>query len=332
MGIKVIQVGVAGFGDTWRHGLTTTPGVDVVALVDIDRDALKEAADFFGVPKDRCFLNPDKTWAEVDADVVIDASPQFYHHTNAMQAFAGGKNLIVVKPMSDQWETGVAMVKEAEKRELKMVVAQQLRFHPVILKVREIVKSGILGQIGYIHLDAFFGKAGYSGSHPQPYPLLVQASIHHFDYIRWVLGQDAVAVWADNWNPPWIEEEDIHCAYVAIEMAGGCRVCYRGIATNDDHMNWTCNWRVEGDKGILKVINDRLYLDDEELYVEWEEDIDISDLNLPVLNKIILERFIDYLEKGDEPGFSGRNNLNSMEIAFGAIKSSETEQRYRMDQ
>jgi predicted dehydrogenase len=64
MPIKVIQVGVGGFGTSWRHTLSTTPSVEVAALVDIDRDALRDAAQFFGVPEERCFLNPDETWAE----------------------------------------------------------------------------------------------------------------------------------------------------------------------------------------------------------------------------------------------------------------------------
>ncbi len=332
MPIKVIQVGVGGFGTSWRHTLTATPDVEVAALVDIDRDILKDAAQFFGTPEERCFLNPTEEWSKVEADVVIDSTPQLHHHTNAMQAFAAGKDLIVVKPMSDQWETGVAMVKEAERRGRKMVVAQQLRFHPVIMKIREMVQSGALGHVGYIHQDAFFGRKGYGGSYPQPYPVLVQGAIHFFDYLRWVLGQDAVAVWADCWNPPWTEGEGIRCAYVAFEMSGGCRVCFRTVATEADGTNWTCNWRIEGEKGILKVVNDHLYFNDEEIPIGWGDDTDISDLNLPVLNKIIFEKFVKYLKEDDEPGFSGRNNLGSLEMAFGAIKSSETGQRYRMGQ
>lgn len=328
--VKVIQVGVGGFGTSWRHTLTTTSDVEVVALVDIDRDKLGDAARIFGIPDERCFLNPNKRWAEVEADMVIDSTPQLHHHTNATQAFAGGKHLIVVKPMSDAWETGVAMVNEAERRRLKMVVAQQLRFHPVILKIREMVQSGALGQVGYIHQDAFFPRKGYGGSYPQAYPLLVQGAIHFFDYLRWVLDQDAVTIWAECWNPAWTEGEGKRCAYVVFQMSGGCRVCFRGIATGADNTNWTCNWRIEGEKGILTVINDRMQFNGEEIQISWEDATSISDLNLPVLNKIIFQEFVKYLGGGDEPGFSGRNNLGSLEMVFGAIRSFETGRRYMM--
>ena len=90
--------------------------------------------------------------------------------------------------------------------------------------------------------------------------------------------------------------------------------------------------RVEGEKGILTVINDHIRFNGEEVPVAWDDDMDISDLNLTALNKIILEKFISYLEGGDEPGFSGRNNLGSLEMVFGAIASSEIGQRYNMGQ
>lgn len=335
MSIKVIQLGVGGFGETWQNALTTTPDVEIAALVDADSKALKKAAQVLGVPDDLCILRPDtadSSWADIEADVVIDSTTQQYHHTNALQTFASDKHLIVVKPMSNEYWSGVDMVKAAELHGKKMVVAQQLRFHPVIMKIREIVQSGALGQVGYVHLDTFFGTGGYGGSYPQPYPLLVQGAIHFFDYLRWTLEQEPVCVWGDCWNAPWVEGEGMRCAYAVFEMSGGCRVCYRGIATDDDHSNWTCDWRVEGEKGIIKVINDRVYLNGEDLQVSWDDDTEISDLNLTVLNKIIFEQFINYLKKDVEPGFSGRNNLNSLEMAFGAIRSSETGQKYNMGQ
>ena len=193
MSIKIIQLGVSGFGASWRHTLSTMPDLEIVALVDISQDALRNASQELEVADECCILRPDETddtWTDIESDVVIDSTTQLHHHINAMQTFASGKNLIVVKPMSNAWETGVAMVEDAEHRNKKMVVAQQLRFHPVIMKIREIVQSGKLGRVGYINLDAFFDRGGYSGSYPQPYPLLVQGAIHHFDYLRWILNQD----------------------------------------------------------------------------------------------------------------------------------------------
>lgn len=329
--MRIIQIGVGGFGSSWRHALSSTKDIEVVALVDINREALKDAAEFFNIPDKFCFINPDSSWTEIEADAVIDSTPQLFHHVNAIQVFSSGKNLIVVKPMSDEWETGLMMVKTAETYGKKMVVAQQLRFHPFIMKIREIIQSGILGKIGYVHLDAFFPKKGYSGSYSQPYPLLVQGSIHHFDYLRWVLDQEPLSVWANTWSPPWIEKNGAKCAYVCFEMAFHTMVCYRSIATemeNASNSSWLCNWFVEGEKGILETKDHVVYLNGDKVETFWDDGSDLGDLGLPKLNKIVLEMFIDYMQKGVEPGISGRNNLNSLEMVFGSIKSYQNGQKY----
>jgi predicted dehydrogenase len=350
MSIRVIQIGVGGFGESWRHTLTTTPDVDVVALVDIDETVLSNAAFFFNIPKERCIANPEEPWEKIEADVLLDATPHCNRLNHALRAFRGGKHLIVVKPMSDKWDSALTMVKEAEKSGLKMVVAQQMRFHPVILKLREFVQNNILGEIGYVNLDANFSRAGMGGSYPQPYPLLVQGSIHHFDFLRWVLGEDAVSVWCDTWNPPWITGEGLpaapnlsaynaqagaaqagmRCAYVTFKMENGCRANYRAIATATGQRSWLCDWRIEGTKGIATVSNDQVYLNNSRVDLAWGDGSDLSDLKLPMLNKIVFQHFLDYISKNEEPGFSGGNNLNSMEMVFGAIKSSETGRKYDM--
>jgi predicted dehydrogenase len=332
MTIEVIQVGVGGFGTTWQHALTTIPEIEVVALVDVNQQHLENAAQVLSIAPDRCFLSTDQTWADMEADAVIDSSPHLYHYENAKKTFATNKHLVVVKPMSDAWHTGLAMVQEAAYRHLKMVVAQQLRFHPVILKIRELVQSGILGQVGFIQQDMFFGRDGYGGTFPQPQPVLLQAAIHHFDYLRWVLGQDATAVWADCWNAPWTVGEGKRSVHVNIKMSGGCRVSYRGLATAMKETNWTCDWCIEGEKGLLTVVNDRVFFNDSEISVRWEDGTDISNLNLGALNKLILEKFVRYLEQDEEPGFSGKNNLNSLEMVFGAIHSFGTGQKHIIGQ
>ena len=195
-----------------------------------------------------------------------------------------------------------------------------------------MVQSGALGQVGFIQQDMFFGRDGYGGTFPQPQPVLLQAAIHHFDYLRWVLDQDATAVWADCWNAPWTDGEGKRSVHVNIEMAGGCRVSYRGLATAMRESNWTCNWCIEGENGLLTVVNDHILFNDQEIPASWDDDVDIDDLNIGALNKIVLEKAIRYLENDEEPGFSGKNNLNSLEMVFGAIRSYGTGQKHIIGQ
>jgi predicted dehydrogenase len=326
--MKVIHVGVGGFGTSWRPALTTIPGVEVVALVDTNPSNLAEAKSFFGLSDSACFASDALPWETVDADAMVHSTPQNFRHAHVIRALRAGKHVVSVKPMSDAWETGLDMVREAERCDRKSMIAHQMRWHPLILKLRELVQDGALGKVGYVHLDFFYGRGGYTGSYPQPYPLLVQGSIHHFDFLRWVLDADASRVWATNFNPPWIETTEIKSAYVAVEMANGVKACYRSVPTRSDQCSWLCEWRIEGTDGIAEVKRNRVYLNGEEILSAWEDGEAFNNRRLPALQRVVMQTFIDYVNGGPEPGISGRNNLNSLETSFGAIRSCETGQRH----
>jgi hypothetical protein len=100
------------------------------------------------------------------------------------------------------------------------------------------------------------------------------------------------------------------------------------VPTRSDHCSWLCEWRIEGTDGIAEVKKDRVYLNGEEILSAWEDGEAFNNRRLPALQKVVMQTFIDYVNGGPEPGISGRNNLNSLETSFGAIRSCETGQRY----
>jgi predicted dehydrogenase len=328
--MRIIQVGVGGFGTSWRLALTTTPGVEVIALVDIDREKLAEARGFFGVSAPQCFADDGLPWEELEADAVVHSTPQNFRHAHVTRALRAGKHVLAVKPMSDRWETGLDMAGQATRANRALVISQQMRWHPLILKLREFVQSGALGQIGYVHIDFFYGFGGYMGSCPQRYPLLIQGSIHHFDLLRWIVGSDIRSVWACNFNPPWIGEPDIRAGYVLLELANGVKACYRSVPTRKDHCSWLCEWRIEGTAGLAEVRRDRVYLNGEEVLSTWGDGEPLSNRRLSELQKVVFDQFLQYVGGGAEPGISGRNNLNSLETCFGAIDAGESGRRYEL--
>ena len=131
--MRIIQVGVGGFGKSWRQSFTASSEIEVVALVDINRENLEEGAAFFDLPEEKCFADDELPWEEVEADAVVHSTPQNFRYRHTIRALRAGKHVAVVKPLSDGWETGVAMVEEARRCQCKLVVAQQMRWHPLIL-------------------------------------------------------------------------------------------------------------------------------------------------------------------------------------------------------
>ena len=347
--VRVIQVGAGGFGRLWRKGLSECAG-EVVALVDRDPEALEEAGSHYGLAEDRWFA-PDQEWDTVEADLVIDSSPHAHHRRNAERAFAAGLDVLVVKPMAQEEADCQAMVGLAHERGRKLAVAQQLRFHPLIMKLRELVQGGAVGQPGLVHLDWFralpdpaapplLSRPGWS----QPFPMLVECAVHIFDYLRWVTGYEPVSVWGRSFNLPWsiptghdLDAAPQTCAHAHFEMArpgaSPLHVVFRSVATRARQDSWLSHWHIEGDAGLLRVEADRICLNGEEVPVAWSDGRPISDLGIgDHLNGLVLREFLDWRTGGPEPGFSGRNNLPTIGMVFGVIRSSQTGAEVRLSE
>jgi len=114
--LKVIQVGIGGFGRCWLETIKRNNSVAThAALVDIDEGVLKEKAEAYGVPAECCFTRLDDALDKVDADAVVCVTPPAYHREVCVKALEAGKHAITEKPLADTIEDCRAMVAAAEK-------------------------------------------------------------------------------------------------------------------------------------------------------------------------------------------------------------------------
>jgi predicted dehydrogenase len=169
--------------------------------------------------------------------------------------------------------------------------------------------------------------------------MLVEGAIHLLDYLRWITGCDPVSVWGQSFNLPWsipesygLESAPQTCAYAQFEMAqpgtyAPLHVCFRSVVSRLRQDSWLSHMQIEGDRGTIRIDSDRVYLNDEEVPVAWDDDRSISDLQLDRLNSTVLREFLAWRAGGPEPGFSGRNNLPSIGMVFGVIRSWQTGRR-----
>ncbi|CCG40530.1 Gfo/Idh/MocA family oxidoreductase [Magnetospirillum molischianum] len=94
-------------------------------------------------------------WSEVlrnpDLTAVVIAAPAALHASMAMDALMAGKNIFVEKPLSINVAEAEALCKEANRRGLVLMVGHLLQYHPVFLKLKQMVADGTLGRLNYIY-------------------------------------------------------------------------------------------------------------------------------------------------------------------------------------
>jgi len=96
MSVKVIQVGLGGWGMNWAHTiLPQVKAVDVVGFVDASPDVLKRAQETLGLAEEKCFPSLDAALAALDAEAVLAVLPTAGHKTVSEAAKAGALSAAV---------------------------------------------------------------------------------------------------------------------------------------------------------------------------------------------------------------------------------------------
>jgi UDP-2-acetamido-3-amino-2,3-dideoxy-glucuronate N-acetyltransferase len=79
------------------------------------------------------------------------ATPAVKHYEMAKAALEAGKDVFVEKPLAVEVKQGEELVRLAQARGRMLFVGHILQYHPAVLKLRELVRSGALGRVQYIY-------------------------------------------------------------------------------------------------------------------------------------------------------------------------------------
>lgn len=88
-----------------------------------------------------------------DIDLVYIATPNNFHYQNTIDALNSGKSVLCEKPFALNYIESKKMIEIAEKKNLLLVEAMWTKYFPGIKRVKNILDSGILGDIVTVHGD-----------------------------------------------------------------------------------------------------------------------------------------------------------------------------------
>ena len=151
---KKLKVGIIGTGwiaDAHANKYKEMSDVEVVALADLVPGKAEKFAKKWEFKDARCYLShKDLLDAEKDLDAVSICTYNRTHAECTIYALKKGVNVLCEKPMSVTLDEAIEM-RKAEKESGKILsIGFQPRMDPNMKKIKEIVESGILGDIYYI--------------------------------------------------------------------------------------------------------------------------------------------------------------------------------------
>jgi predicted dehydrogenase len=175
----------------------------------------------------RSFSDLDEALAE-KPDVAFIANPSSMHVEAATACARAGCDLFVEKPLSDSTAGLDALIELVEERSLVAMVGYQLRFHPGVVGLFELVRSGALGQLLSVratvgeylpnwhryedYREMYAARAALGGG-------VILSQIHEFDYLSWMFGPPSrLFALGGHWSDLQIDVEDtasilMQCTY-----------------------------------------------------------------------------------------------------------------------
>ena len=217
-----VRIALVGAGQIGRlHGalVAADPDVDEVLVADVDADRAAGTAAAIGGR-----VAPSVPWALDHADAAVVTASTEAHGRLVLAAIERGLPTFCEKPLAFDLAETVELVDQIEARGAVVQVGFQRRFDPAYREARRLIESDELGTVYLVRLIAHDHRPPPEAYIPRSGGLFRDSSIHDFDALRWVTGQEVDEVYASGsvrGFPVFARHDDVDTGAAILTLADG---------------------------------------------------------------------------------------------------------------
>jgi UDP-N-acetylglucosamine 3-dehydrogenase len=306
----LIKVGVVGVGNMgFNHvriysELSENNNIELVGVADINYERALSVAKRF---KTEAFKDYKDLIGLVDA--VSIATSTETHKDIALDFIDAGVNVLIEKPIASNTREADELIRRAEDKKVILMVGHVERYNPAVLRLKEIVKNGLLGEL--VTLSA--KRVGPFNPRVARSSVIIDLAIHDIDVINYILGK-VVSVYAKTMKVYQNSSEDDY-GLIMLSYENNVNAI---IETNRLTPYKLRSLEVIGTKGIavLNYLEQKIMLYD----AEWVKEAIIQreePLRLELLN------FIKVIEGVEKPYVTKEEARYALFIAESVLESSK---------
>ncbi len=249
---RVAVIGAGKFGTRRAVAAAAHPFTSLVVVADVLADRARQLSKIVG-----CGATDD--WKEAvtrkDVDTVIVSTPTHQLCPTSRLALEAGKHVLVEKPFGRTTEEALPLVELAARRNLRLKVGYNHRYHLALLKAHELFAGGAIGRA--LFLRCCYGHGGREGyerewrtqANVSGGGELLDQGVHALDLFQWFAGrfEEVIGFVTTAFWPIAPSEDNV---FALLRTADGC--------VAQLHASWT-NWKnifvfeVFGEAGSLTV-------------------------------------------------------------------------------
>lgn len=144
-------LGTGGMAKKFAEALAIIPDADLVAVGSRNCNTAEEFAKTYNVPR---AYGTYKDLAEDDSvDAVYISTPNKYHKDNSLLCLQSQKHVLCEKPFTTNTYEAEEVIICARKNKLFLMEAMWTRFLPAIVKLRQLLTDGLIGEVRMLFAD-----------------------------------------------------------------------------------------------------------------------------------------------------------------------------------
>ncbi len=312
----VIVVGAGGMGRAWMDTIDRRSDLRIAAVVDVRVESARDAVAERG-GQSPCFDAVEDALAAVDADLLVNVTIPEAHYAVSAAALRARVPVLSEKPATPTVQEALRLTALSEATGTLLAVSQSRRYSTGIQRYRDALAE--LG--GAQQLDAQFFRAPRFGGFRDEMdsPLLVDMAIHTFDQARYLLGEEPLSVFCDEFSPTWSWYDGDASAVALFRFASGQRFTYTGSWCSDGlETSWNGAWRGAAAQGAAAWDGERSVRtqgrDDAEVEIDSGDGVEGLDA--------ALAEFVSALDGGPAPSGEIHSNVWSLAMVEAAVTSA----------
>jgi predicted dehydrogenase len=179
---------------------------DIVAVCDKDTAKARRVANFLGLGDENAYSDYGRMLTRSDIEAVSLLVPINGNYEMAAAAIRHGKHVIAEKPLASTPEAAKDLIKQQQKKGVKVMVAENVRYEEQNILIKNIIDDGQIGNPIYFmdnHVVEYRQEAendGFGQTEWRQHPhyeggVLMDSGVHHVARMRFLFG-DALSVYA----------------------------------------------------------------------------------------------------------------------------------------
>jgi predicted dehydrogenase len=320
-----MKIGILSFAHlhavSYASCLQQLPDITLSGIYDDDPLRGKEMADRFDTP----FFDAAQSLLDLELDGVIICSENANHLAHVEQAAGQTKAILCEKPIASTMADAQEIIDICAERDTRLQIAFPVRFSPPIQQLKESLDEDNLGQL----LSA---KCTNHGSMPGRWFIeealagggaVIDHTVHVIDLLRWFWDTEVTEVFAevgDSLIHPDLGIDDVGLLSFTLENG-----MYGTLDTSWSRPPSYPTWgdvkiEVLGTDGLLQVDTFRQDLAvssnavGKTQWIPWGSNPDLG----------LIKDFVAMIREDREPSITGRDGLQSLQVALAAYESART--------